>query len=73
MEKSKSNKGGKREGAGRKPTGRKKITTTLTFSPEVLEYLRTKGRRQSEYVEELIKADILQQKRADDKADSVKI
>lgn len=57
MEKNKSTHGGYRSGAGRKPTGRKKITTTLTFSPEVLAFLRTKGRGQSEYVERLIKQD----------------
>lgn len=72
MEKSKSKKGGRREGAGRKPTGKTKITTTLTFSPDVLEHLRTKGRKQSEYIEGLVRAD-MQQKRADYKADSEKI
>ena len=58
MEKSKSKKGGRREGAGRKPTGKTKITTTLTFSPDVLAFLRTKGRKQSEYIENLVRADM---------------
>lgn len=57
MEKTKSTRGGYRAGAGRKPTGKKKITTTLTFSPEVLAFLRTKGRGQSEYIEQLIRRD----------------
>lgn len=57
MEKTKSTRGGYRAGAGRKPTGKKKITTTLTFSPDVLAFLRTKGRGQSEYIEQLIKRD----------------
>lgn len=59
METTKSKKGGRREGAGRKPTGKKKITTTLTFSPDVLQFLRTKGRKQSEYVESLIRKDMM--------------
>lgn len=54
----KNNHGGKREGAGRKATGRTKITTTLTFSPHIIEYLKTKGRAKSEYVEQLILNDI---------------
>lgn len=54
----KSTHGGKREGAGRKATGRKRITTTLTLSPKVVDYLKTKGRAKSDYVEMLILADI---------------
>lgn len=51
--------GGKREGAGRKSTGRKRITTTLTLSPKVVDYLKTKGRAKSDYVEALICADMI--------------
>jgi hypothetical protein len=51
--------GGKREGAGRKATGRKRITTTLTLSPKVIDYLKTKGRTKSDYVEALICADMI--------------
>lgn len=53
-----NNHGGKREGAGRKSKGRSKVTTTFTLSPDVVEYLKTKGRAKSEYIEELILANI---------------
>lgn len=58
MEKNKSTHGGYRAGAGRKPTGKKKITATLNFSQEIIDHLRTKGRKQSEYIEQLIKKDM---------------
>lgn len=58
MEKCNSH-GGKREGAGRKATGRKRLTTTLTLSPKVIDYLKTKGRTKSDYVEALICADMI--------------
>lgn len=54
----KNNHGGKREGAGRKATGRTKVTTTFTLSPDIVEYLKTKGRAKSEYIESLVMADI---------------
>lgn len=55
---SSNNHGGKREGAGRKASGRAKVTTTFTLSPYIVEYLKTKGRAKSEYIEELILSDI---------------
>lgn len=57
MEQTKSNWGGRREGAGRKSSGVKKVTVTLSFTPEAVEILRTKGRQQSAYIESLILAD----------------
>lgn len=54
----KNNHGGKREGAGRKASGRSKVTTTFTLSPYIVEFLKTKGRAKSEYIEELILSDI---------------
>lgn len=57
MEETKSNRGGRREGAGRKPSGIAKGFVTLSFSLETLAYLRTKGRGQSAYIEALIRQD----------------
>lgn len=62
MEQTKSKRGGRREGAGRKPSGLKKTTVTLSFTPEVVEILRTKGRQQSAYIESLILADMQKDK-----------
>ena len=57
MEQTKSKRGGRREGAGRKPSGVKKVTVTFSLSLEVVELLRTKGRQQSAYIEQLVIAD----------------
>lgn len=57
MEKCNSH-GGKREGAGRKATGRVRGTHTLTLSPESAEKLKSIGREKSEYIDRLILADI---------------
>lgn len=57
MEETKSKRGGRREGAGRKPSGIAKANVTLSFSLEILEFLRTKGRGQSAYIERLIRED----------------
>lgn len=57
MEETKSKRGGHREGAGRKPSGIAKANVTLSFSLEILEFLRTKGRGQSAYIERLIRED----------------
>ena len=53
----KAKRGGRREGAGRKPSGIEKANVTLSFSLETLEFLRTKGRGQSAYIERLIRED----------------
>lgn len=53
----KGRRGGRREGAGRKPTGRSKITVTFSLSPEVVAILRSRGRKQSSYIEQLVLAD----------------
>lgn len=58
MENTKPKRGGYREGSGRKPNNVKKITVTLSFSPEIVEILRSKGRQQSAYIESLIYADM---------------
>jgi hypothetical protein len=51
-------RGGKREGAGRKASGRVRGTHTLTLSPEAAERLKSVGRDKSEYIDRLIMADI---------------
>lgn len=53
-----NNHGGKREGAGRKATGKVRGTHTLTLSPESAEKLKSIGRDKSEYIDRLILADI---------------
>lgn len=53
-----NNHGGKREGAGRKASGKVRVTHTLTLSPECAEKLQSIGRCKSEYIERLIIADI---------------
>lgn len=58
MENSKSKHGGRRPGAGRKPTGKNKKNVTLTFSPNIIDILKSKGRRKSEYIESLIMKDV---------------
>ena len=54
----KSNHGGKREGAGRKASGRVRGTHTLTLSPESAEKLKSIGREKSAYIDRLIMTDI---------------
>ena len=54
----KTTHGGKREGAGRKATGRVRGTHTLTLSPESAEKLKSIGREKSEYIDRLIMEDI---------------
>ena len=51
-------RGGKREGAGRKASGKVRGTHTLTLSPEAAEKLKSIGRAKSEYIDRLIMADI---------------
>lgn len=53
-----NNHGGKREGAGRKASGKVRGTHTLTLSPEAAEKLKSIGRAKSEYIERLIEEDI---------------
>jgi hypothetical protein len=53
-----NNHGGKREGAGRKASGKVGKSYYLTLSPEVSEKLKSIGRDKSEYIERLILADI---------------
>lgn len=53
-----NNHGGKREGAGRKASGKVRATHTLTLSPEAAEKLKSIGRAKSEYIDRLIIADI---------------
>ena len=53
-----NNHGGKREGAGRKASGKVRGTHTLTLSPEAAEKLKSIGRGKSEYIDRLILADI---------------
>lgn len=53
-----NNHGGKRDGAGRKPSGKVRATHTLTLSPECAEKLKSIGRDKSEYIDRLILADI---------------
>lgn len=57
MEEKKSNRGGRREGAGRKRDEVAKSYVALRFSPDIIAYLRTKGRGQSAYIEALIRQD----------------
>lgn len=57
MEKS-NNHGGKRDGAGRKASGKVRSSHTLTLSPEATEKLRSVGRDKSDYIDRLILADI---------------
>lgn len=53
--------GGKREGAGRKPSGKVRLQLTLTLSPEAAEVLNSLGRDKSDYIDRLIVADALRQ------------
>ncbi|MBR3912538.1 MAG: hypothetical protein IKJ48_07750 [Alistipes sp.] len=53
-----NNHGGKREGAGRKASGKVRGTHTLTLSPEAAEKLKAVGRDKSEYIDRLIMEDI---------------
>lgn len=53
-----NNHGGKREGAGRKASGKVRGTHTLTLSPEAADKLKSIGRAKSEYIDRLIMADI---------------
>ena len=57
MEKCNSH-GGKREGAGRKASGKVGKSYYLTLSLEATEKLKTVGRDKSEYIDKLILADI---------------
>ena len=57
MEKCNSH-GGKREGAGRKASGKVGKAYYLTLSPEAAEKLKAAGRDKSEYIERLIEEDI---------------
>lgn len=50
--------GGKREGAGRKSSGKIGKSYYLTLSPEASEKLKSIGRDKSEYIDRLILADI---------------
>ena len=50
--------GGKREGAGRKASGKIGKSYYLTLSPEATEKLKTVGRDKSDYIDRLILADI---------------
>ena len=50
--------GGKREGAGRKASGKVGKSYYLTLSQEAAEKLRSVGRDKSEYIDRLIIADI---------------
>lgn len=54
----KATHGGKREGAGRKASGKVRSCHTLTLSPESTEKLKAVGRYKSEYIDRLILADI---------------
>jgi hypothetical protein len=51
-------RGGKREGAGRKASGKVRGTHTLTLSPEAAEKLKSVGREKSNYIDRLILMDI---------------
>lgn len=53
-----NNHGGKREGAGRKASGKVGKSYYLTLSQEVTEKLQSVGRDKSEYIDKLIMADI---------------
>lgn len=50
--------GGKRDGAGRKASGKVRGTHTLTLSPEAAEKLKSIGRAKSEYIDRLILQDL---------------
>lgn len=58
MMKSSNNHGGKREGAGRKASGKVGKAYYLTLSKEATEKLKAVGRDKSEYIENLIMEDI---------------
>lgn len=58
MMKSSNSHGGKREGAGRKSSGKVGKSYYLTLSPEATEKLQSVGRCKSEYIDKLIMADI---------------
>ena len=59
MEETRSSRGGKRDGAGRKATGRTKKTITLCLSYDVVELLNAHSGNKSAYIESLIRADAL--------------
>lgn len=50
--------GGKRDGAGRKASGKVRVTHTLTLSPVAVEKLKSVGRDKSEYIDRLILQDL---------------
>ena len=50
--------GGKREGAGRKASGKVRSTHTLTLSPEAADKLKSVGRAKSVYIDRLILQDL---------------
>lgn len=54
----KTTHGGKREGAGRKASGKVGKAYYLTLSQEATERLTAQGRDKSEYIDRLILADI---------------
>lgn len=54
----KATHGGKREGAGRKASGKVRSSHTLTLSPEATEKLKSVGRDKSDYIDRLILEDI---------------
>lgn len=56
--KSSNTHGGKREGAGRKASGKVGKAYYLTLSQEATERLNAQGRDKSEYIDRLILADI---------------
>lgn len=58
MMKSSNTHGGKREGAGRKASGKVGKSYYLTLSQEATEHLNAQGRDKSEYIERLIMEDI---------------
>lgn len=58
MMKSSNTRGGKREGAGRKASGKVGKSYYLTLSQEANERLNAQGRDKSEYIDRLILADI---------------
>jgi hypothetical protein len=53
-----NNHGGKREGAGRKASGKVGKSYYLTLSQEAMECLNAQGSDKSKYIERLILADI---------------
>lgn len=53
-----NNHGGKREGAGRKASGKVGKSYYLTLSQEATEKLKSMGRDKSEYIDRLISNDI---------------